>query len=158
MRAELGTVSGPNPATVDTAAPHVTPAGDRNALFVDPRWLQCLQDAYGLRFDSLVIDHGFGTSAWLPFVEIDDVRGRRTVSLPFCDLIDTPVTPTDWRPLAAELISHGAPVLLLSWVPIIGDPLCVAAGWLRVHWLPALIFITVGKTARYAALMVFGQG
>ena len=27
---------------------------------------------------------------------------------------------------------YGAPVLLLSWVPILGDPLCVAAGWLRL--------------------------
>ena len=36
---------------------------------------------------------------------------------------------------------YGSPVLLLSWLPIIGDPLCVAAGWLRIHWLTALIFI-----------------
>lgn len=44
---------------------------------------------------------------------------------------------------------HGAPVLLLSWAPLIGDILCVAAGWLRIHWLPALLFIAVGKFARY---------
>lgn len=44
---------------------------------------------------------------------------------------------------------HGAPILLLSWAPLIGDILCVAAGWLRVHWLAALLFIAVGKFARY---------
>ena len=61
------------------------------------------------------------------------------------------------RVRAVERVSrHGAPVLLLAWVPVVGDPLCVAAGWLRVHWLAAAVFITVGKTARYAALMVFG--
>jgi len=47
----------------------------------------------------------------------------------------------------------GAPLLVLAWVPIIGDPLCVAAGWLRVHWLPVLLFVTLGKTARYAVLL-----
>lgn len=44
---------------------------------------------------------------------------------------------------------HGAPILLLSWAPLIGDLLCVAAGWLRTHWIRALFFIAVGKFARY---------
>ena len=44
---------------------------------------------------------------------------------------------------------YGSPTLFLSWVPIIGDPLCVAAGWLRLDpWLSAL-FIALGKFARY---------
>lgn len=44
---------------------------------------------------------------------------------------------------------YGSPVLLFSWVPIIGDPLCVAAGWLRLDpWL-ALAFLALGKFARY---------
>src|SRR5688572_7198556 len=33
----------------------------------------------------------------------------------------------------AHVQRYGAPVLLLSWVPILGDPLCVAAGWLRLN-------------------------
>lgn len=44
---------------------------------------------------------------------------------------------------------HGAPILLLSWTPVIGDALCVAAGWLRVNWFSAMIFMAVGKFARY---------
>ncbi|MDY6981354.1 MAG: YqaA family protein [Pseudomonadota bacterium] len=48
----------------------------------------------------------------------------------------------------------GTPVLLLSWLPVIGDPLCVAAGWLRVHWLLSLILIGIGKTARYAVVVL----
>ena len=44
---------------------------------------------------------------------------------------------------------YGSPALLLAWVPILGDPLCVAAGWLRVNpWLAAL-FMALGKFARY---------
>jgi membrane protein YqaA with SNARE-associated domain len=52
----------------------------------------------------------------------------------------------------AWLRRYGSPSLLLSWVPIIGDPLCVAAGWLRVNpWLAAL-FMACGKFARYVAI------
>ena len=47
---------------------------------------------------------------------------------------------------------HGAPILLLSWAPLIGDLLCVAAGWLRTNWVGALFFIAVGKFARYWAI------
>ncbi len=47
---------------------------------------------------------------------------------------------------------HGSPVLLLSWVPFIGDPLCVAAGWLRLDpWL-SVLFIALGKFLRYLAV------
>lgn len=52
---------------------------------------------------------------------------------------------------------YGAPVLLLSWVPVIGDPLCVAAGWVRIHVVPALCFIALGKMARYFVLLVIAQ-
>jgi len=47
---------------------------------------------------------------------------------------------------------YGSPALLLAWVPFIGDPLCVAAGWLRLNpWLSAL-FMGFGKFARYVAI------
>ncbi len=44
---------------------------------------------------------------------------------------------------------HGSPVLLLAWAPLIGDLLCVAAGWLRINWLWVMLFMTIGKFARY---------
>ena len=43
----------------------------------------------------------------------------------------------------------GAPVLLLAWAPLVGDALCVAAGWLRLNWLPCVVFMAVGKFVRY---------
>ena len=46
----------------------------------------------------------------------------------------------------------GAPILLLSWLPIIGDPLCVVAGFFRVNWLKSLFYILMGKLARYIAI------
>jgi membrane protein YqaA with SNARE-associated domain len=48
---------------------------------------------------------------------------------------------------------YGPPTLLLSWVPIIGDPLCVAAGWVRIGWPWAMAYMAVGKCARYALLL-----
>ena len=47
----------------------------------------------------------------------------------------------------------GAPVLLLAWAPLIGDALCAAAGWLRLPWLPSLLWMALGKAARYAVLI-----
>ena len=47
----------------------------------------------------------------------------------------------------------GSPVLLFSWLPIIGDPLCVAAGWLKIHWFYALVFIALGKSIRYSVIL-----
>ena len=52
-----------------------------------------------------------------------------------------------------RLQKYGSPVLLLSWLPIVGDPLCVAAGWLRIHWLASLLFITLGKLLRYLVVI-----
>lgn len=57
------------------------------------------------------------------------------------------------RRALARVERWGSPLLLLSWVPVIGDPLCVAAGWLRVPWWTAAFFIAVGKAARYAVLL-----
>jgi len=47
----------------------------------------------------------------------------------------------------------GSPVLLLSWLPVAGDPLCFAAGFLRLPVLASFLFIALGKAARYAAIL-----
>jgi len=57
------------------------------------------------------------------------------------------------RRAVARMRRLGLPALLLSWLPVIGDPLCVAAGWLRIHWMTALGLIALGKGARYAVLL-----
>ncbi|MEZ0122433.1 MAG: YqaA family protein [Candidatus Reddybacter sp.] len=47
----------------------------------------------------------------------------------------------------------GYPVLLLSWLPVVGDGLCLAAGWLQLRWLPSLLIIFIGKALRYWLLI-----
>lgn len=52
----------------------------------------------------------------------------------------------------ARVRRYGAAILLLSWVPIAGDALCAAAGWLRLNWLGCTLAMAAGKAARYAVL------
>jgi membrane protein YqaA with SNARE-associated domain len=52
----------------------------------------------------------------------------------------------------ATMRKYGAPALVLSWVPVIGDPLCVAAGWLRIAPWRCLLFMALGKGTRYWAI------
>ena len=50
------------------------------------------------------------------------------------------------------LARYGPAALLLSWVPVVGDALCVASGWLRQNAVLAATFIAIGKGLRYWAL------
>ena len=49
---------------------------------------------------------------------------------------------------------YGAATLLLSWMPVIGDLLCLLAGWMRISWGPVLFFLTLGKALRYVLVAV----
>ena len=54
---------------------------------------------------------------------------------------------------AASLVRrYGAPALLLSWVPILGDAIVAAAGLARMAFVPFSVWTLIGKLARYAAL------
>ena len=45
--------------------------------------------------------------------------------------------------------------LLFAWVPIIGDPLTLAAGLLRVKFIEFIILVTIGKVGRYFFIYYF---
>lgn len=47
----------------------------------------------------------------------------------------------------------GVPLLLLSWLPVVGDGFCFAAGWLRLSFTASLAAIALGKLGRYAAIV-----
>ncbi|WOA52794.1 YqaA family protein [Dickeya solani] len=44
---------------------------------------------------------------------------------------------------------YGTAALLFSWVPVVGDILCVLSGWLRMPWASSVMCIFIGKTLRY---------
>jgi membrane protein YqaA with SNARE-associated domain len=43
----------------------------------------------------------------------------------------------------------GPRACLLSWLPVVGDPLCAVAGWLRLAFWPCVAYMAVGKFLRY---------
>jgi membrane protein YqaA with SNARE-associated domain len=48
----------------------------------------------------------------------------------------------------------GPKACLLSWLPIVGDPLCAVAGWLKLPFWPCLLYMAMGKLARYITMTV----
>lgn len=73
----------------------------------------------------------------------------------FSDLRDRkwfPVSAKQYDRAVAWYQRWGYWSLLLAWAPFIGDPLTVIAGVLRCKLLPFVVFVTIGKVARYAAV------
>jgi membrane protein YqaA with SNARE-associated domain len=71
-----------------------------------------------------------------------------------------------WFPFRREAIAraerwyrrYGRWSLLLSWVPIIGDPLTLAAGVLRERFPVFLLLVALAKTGRYAVIAAVERG
>ncbi|MCZ8252585.1 MAG: DedA family protein [Hylemonella sp.] len=59
---------------------------------------------------------------------------------------DTHLRALDW------LQRIGPRACLLSWLPGVGDPLCAVAGWLRLPFWPCLLYMAIGKLARYVTM------
>lgn len=67
-----------------------------------------------------------------------------------------------WFPVSRPLVERatgwyqrfGVWSLLMAWVPVIGDPLTLVAGILRVDLRLFLLLVTVGKLGRYVALII----
>lgn len=47
---------------------------------------------------------------------------------------------------------YGSLSLLLSWLPVVGDPLCLVAGTLRTSLTRFFVLVTTGKALRYITL------
>lgn len=66
-----------------------------------------------------------------------------------------------WMHVEPEKLAHaqalfarwGAPVLLLSWVPVIGDPLTIVAGLFQLRFAVFILYVFVGKVLRYGVLL-----
>jgi len=63
-----------------------------------------------------------------------------------------PVTPAALDRASRTYQRYGIWTLMFAWVPIIGDPLTVVAGVLRVPFVLFVLFVTIGKATRYVAL------
>ena len=56
--------------------------------------------------------------------------------------------PSDQRALK-WLEKMGPKACLLSWLPVVGDPLCAVAGWLKLPFWPCALYMAIGKFLRY---------
>ncbi len=75
-----------------------------------------------------------------------------------------------WMGYAAEgVIQHpartvqwlqklGAKACLFAWLPIVGDPLCAVAGWLRLPLRSCVMYMAIGKFLRYLTITWALQG
>lgn len=52
----------------------------------------------------------------------------------------------------AWLEKLGPKACLLSWLPLVGDPLCAVAGWLKLPFWPCLAYMSIGKFLRYLVM------
>ncbi len=64
-----------------------------------------------------------------------------------------PVSPLNRKRAEALFGRYGRPILLLSWLPVVGDPLTLVAGLLRTPLPVFILYVTIGKAARYAVLL-----
>jgi membrane protein YqaA with SNARE-associated domain len=61
--------------------------------------------------------------------------------------------PRKELPPRLELVRrYGSVSLVLSWLPLLGDGLCAAAGLLRLNGFACLVWMAIGKGARYLVL------
>ena len=56
------------------------------------------------------------------------------------------------RRALAWLERLGPKACLLAWLPLIGDPLCAVAGWLKLSFWPCVFYMAIGKFLRYLVL------
>ncbi len=83
------------------------------SLFSSPSWIQALRATYGFTVRAATLAAAGRPGPAILFSEVEDLRGRRMLSLPFCDYCDPLVEdPAAWRRLVAPLLDRGAPLRL----------------------------------------------
>ncbi|MDD7909873.1 MULTISPECIES: YqaA family protein [Pseudovibrio] len=63
-----------------------------------------------------------------------------------------PVSQQHYDKAVGWFAAYGKASLLFSWAPVVGDPLTVVAGALRVPLLQFLVLVSIGKAARYLSI------
>ncbi|MBU1340056.1 MAG: DedA family protein [Proteobacteria bacterium] len=59
------------------------------------------------------------------------------------------ISPREIEKAENRFKTYGVFSLLFAWVPVIGDPLTVAAGILRLNFVLFLLLVSIGKFLRY---------
>ena len=135
------------------------PGGSEAVLFAvvkaypDTLWLALLVATLGNTIGGMIT---FGMGWLLPQTQqlkhLDKVWYRRGGAEPSGAGVAASRLPPQTAKFASAVSKvrrYGTPVLLLAWTPLLGDALCLAAGWLRLNPWQAALFMMIGKFARY---------
>ncbi len=88
----------------------ISPIDDAELLFESARWRGAVEDGFDLTIREWRSEDGT-ERAWYSI--LDDVRGRRVVSIPFSDFADPHIDrAASWTEFRDELMCHDAPVVL----------------------------------------------
>lgn len=106
------------PMSISLVEPQTDPLWRRlveqhhSSVFHSPEWMQVLAETYGMEIRALVALDGAGEPrAGIPFGRIQDIMGKRIVSLPFSDYCDPLVNSRDeWDGLIERLLAEDCPV------------------------------------------------
>lgn len=69
-----------------------------------------------------------------------------------------PVKPSQLVRAQAQFQRYGIASLLFAWVPVVGDPLTFFAGVMRIPFWQFIVLVAIGKSSRYAVVIVVTQG
>lgn len=69
-----------------------------------------------------------------------------------------PVSDRDYQRACTWFSRFGLWALLFSWLPVIGDPITLVAGAMRVRFVPFILLVTLGKAGRYALVAATASG
>src|SRR3954451_16286236 len=85
-----------------------------SGVFNSPSWARALTETYNWKAEAYVIQDGAGNpQAGISFCRIEDLFGRRIVSLPFSDYCDPLVNDVEhWRVLIEELMVEQCPIVV----------------------------------------------
>ncbi len=121
-------------------------------LFHSPAWLRALHAGYGLEPTAWIVPDADGAPrSGLVACALDDLLGRRAISLPFSDYCDPLLgDPGDWAPLAEAWLATDAPARLrcLHAAEPVADERFEATGWAYWHAVDLL----ADEDAQWSAL------
>ena len=111
--------------------------GEGGSLFTSPPWIGAVCDTYGFQPTAqLAVDPSGRPRGGLAWVDVDDLRGRRRLALPFCDRADPLAADAGtWQLVSRDALAGDLPFTLrcLDVSPAVADPRFAVLGEAAWH-------------------------
>lgn len=143
---------------VSTVSATLLPMGSEPAVFAfvklapDMFWPAVLVATLGNTLGG-AISYLLGRGAWDAVRAWRQRRQAAQASAVPCAPRSQPATVTRWQRYASRFLDRLGPrAMLFTWLPAVGDPLCALAGWRRFAFWPSMVYMAIGKFARYVLM------